>query len=317
LREFRVLINDQHNNSRLDIILSSALPDLSRSQIQQLIKDGHAKVDDTTEKKAKYRPKQGQVVTLQVPPATPIEPIAQPITINTVWEDDDLMIIDKPAGMTVHPGAGNQDGTLLNGLLNINPNAKFLPRAGIVHRLDKDTSGLMVVAKSDRAYHALIALIKQRDINRVYHALVWGHTPPVFKVEQPIGRHTTRRTLMSIQPQGKPALTHFKTIEYIGPFTLLECKLETGRTHQIRVHCLHSRHPIVADPTYHCRVKLPFNPDEEVQNKIRTIDRQFLHAHQLSFIHPVTSRPVEFFSKYPAMLSEAIQFLRSNYQDNK
>lgn len=315
MQEIQILINDEHSHLRLDQLLAGEIDFLSRSQAQTLIREGAVLADNTPITSPKKKLNVGQLLLIKIPTPKAIEPEPQAVDFSILWEDEHLLVINKPAGLTVHPGAGNPDGTLLNGLLHHNDALKHLPRAGIVHRLDKDTSGVMMIAQSNLAYLALIDMMKERHIKRTYHALCWGHPPVQFSVDAPIGRHSTKRTRMSVTSQGKHALTHFNTLAEYGPLTLLECQLETGRTHQIRVHLHHQGYPIVADPVYQKKIQLPSKIHSSTQLLINQLDRQFLHAVSLKFNHPISGEPLDFQAPYPHSLNAIMTHLGETYAD--
>jgi 23S rRNA pseudouridine1911/1915/1917 synthase len=219
---------------------------------------------------------------------------AQDIPLNIVFEDEHILVINKPAGMVVHPAAGNWEGTLLNAILHHVPHAKDLPRAGIVHRLDKDTSGLLVVAKTLEAQTSLVRQLQARTVKREYRTIVWGQIWRNGKIDQPIGRHPHSRTKMAINRMGKPAVTHYEVLERFGVHTYLRCNLETGRTHQIRVHMQFLKAPIVGDPVYGYRGIVPLRlMTETLQEAVLNFKRQALHAIKLGLIHPATHQPME------------------------
>ena len=299
---------------RADQALGSHLPSYSRSQIQAWIKEGHLFINQMPCRKPNKILKHQDKIQLNIPPPISLHHAPEALELDIVFEDSHIMVINKPAGLTVHPGAGNPNGTLLNGLLMHDKNLQDLPRAGIVHRLDKDTSGLMVIAKTALALNALTEMIKNRDVTRIYLALAWGNTPSHFSAMAPIGRHQTKRTHMAVISSGKPATTHFELIESLNHFSLLRCKLDTGRTHQIRVHLLHHGFPIAGDPTYHKKIRLNSQINPKVQTAVSELTRQFLHAHILAFNHPVTEAPLKFECPLPLCLSEILQTIRQNSQ---
>ena len=266
------------------------------------------------------RLKEADQVVVEVPPrrASPLEPEARPLTI--VHEDDALLVLDKPAGLVVHPGAGVQSGTLVHALLHHVPAIATVGgegRPGIVHRLDKDTSGLLVVAKTEEAYLALVEAMRERRVTRVYHALVWGDPGPNHGlIDLPIGRDPKDRKRMAVVRQGgRPSRTHWKVIERFGLATLVEVRLETGRTHQIRVHLAAVRHPVLGDPIYGGRVRksLSLRPSERslADALLRAMRRQALHAASLEFTHPVSGGPLRFESPIPEDLARALELLRA------
>jgi 23S rRNA pseudouridine1911/1915/1917 synthase len=313
----------RHDGVRLDRFLSECLPELSRTRVQSLIKQGHVTSRGATIIDAKYRVKPGERFALDVPPTAPAEPRAEAIPLNVVYEDDALIVIDKPAGLVVHPGAGHAAGTLVNALIahcgESLSGIGGVARPGIVHRLDKDTSGLMVVAKTDAAHRALAEQFADHgrtgELERGYLALVWGAPPrPHGTVDAAIGRHKASRTKMAVLKQrGRAAVTHWRLIETFGPAkepsaSLLECTLETGRTHQVRVHLAHIGHPLIGDPLYGpgFKSKLRTLP-EPLRGRIESLDRQALHAAELAFVHPVTGRLLKFNSRLPVDLAEIVR----------
>ena len=252
------------------------------------------------------------------PEATTIAPEAIPLRV--VFEDDDLLVIDKPAGLVVHPGAGVASGTLVHALVHRDPaivGVGGANRPGIVHRLDKDTSGLMVVARTARAHRKLVEALRERRVKRVYHAIVQGDLrSEAGKIEAPIGRDPRQRSRMAVVTRGgKPAVTHWRALERYGPYTLLEVSLETGRTHQIRVHFAHVRHPVLGDAVYGGRVKKLLSPSDAERSLARDLlgglPRQALHASRLEFEHPLTGRMLAFHSPWPEDLAAAVNRLRT------
>ena len=320
-----------HAGQRLDRFLSEALPALSRTRVQALIRQGQVRlkhsqghVSGATIEDVKYRVKPGDCFELEVPPATPLEIAAEAIPLDVVYEDDALIVIDKPAGLVVHPGAGQPGGTLVNALLahcgESLSGIGGVARPGIVHRLDKDTSGLMVVAKTDRAHRALAKQFADHGrtgkMARGYLALVWGApSRPHGSIDAPIGRHPTARTKMAVvrKDKGRHAVTHWRVAETYGTeedapiAALMECTLETGRTHQVRVHMAHMGHPLIGDPTYArgFKSKLRILP-ENVQEALMRLDRQALHAAHLAFTHPGHRTLLEFNSPLPDDLSQIV-----------
>ncbi len=279
---------------RLDQALQRLLPEHSRSRLQAWIKEGLVTVDGAPST-AKNKVWGGERILVQVqekPEAIAFK--AQDIPLNIVFEDEHILVINKPAGMVVHPAAGNWEGTLLNAILHHVPHAKDLPRAGIVHRLDKDTSGLLVVAKTLEAQTSLVRQLQARTVKREYRTIVWGQIWRNGKIDQPIGRHPHSRTKMAINRMGKTAVTHYEVLERFGVHTYLRCNLETGRTHQIRVHMQFLKAPIVGDPVYGYRGIVPLRlMTETLQEAVLNFKRQALHAIKLGLIHPASHQPME------------------------
>lgn len=284
---------------RVDQALARLFPDHSRTQLKQWLLAGRIRIDAATPA-PRRKVAGGEHVELEplAPPAPAWTP--QPLPLAVLYEDEDLLVLDKPAGVVVHPGAGNPDGTLLNALLARDAALAALPRAGIVHRLDKDTSGLMVVARSRRAYTRLTAAIAARQVRRVYQAVVNGVVIAGGTVDAPLGRHPVHRTRMAVTARGRPAVTHYRVRRRFKAHTWLEVTLESGRTHQIRVHLAHLGHPLVGDRTYGGRPRPPAGADARTRTEIAGFPRQALHAGHLAFEHPAGGRPLEFRAPLPA-----------------
>jgi 23S rRNA pseudouridine1911/1915/1917 synthase len=324
LRRLTAQADASHAGLRLDRFLTMRLPELSRTRVQSLIKQGHVTSGRATIVDAKYRVKPGEKFAVRVPPATPPEPRAEEIPLNVVYEDDALIVIDKPAGLVVHPGAGHQEGTLVNALIAhcgmSLSGIGGVARPGIVHRLDKDTSGLLVVAKTDQAHRALAEQFADHgrtgELERGYLALVWGAPSRRHgTIDAAVGRHPASRTKMAVLPPGKgrEAVTHWRVVETFGRgkepvAALLECTLETGRTHQVRVHLAHIGHPLIGDPLYGpgFKSKLRTLP-EPLRGELAALSRQALHATALAFVHPVSGTLLKFNSPLPADLSEIVE----------
>ena len=274
---------------RLDQALAQAWPEFSRGRIQQWIETGQLRVDDAP-RRCRDRVWGGEAIRLDAALVGAGRDAPQPIPLRIVHEDDALLVIDKPAGLVVHPAAGNPDGTLLNALLHHAPALAALPRAGIVHRLDKDTSGLLVVAKTLQAHCSLVEQLRQRTVHREYRALVVGELVGGGSVEAAIGRHPTQRTRMAVVANGRPALTRFRVLERYPGHSLLGVELATGRTHQIRVHLTHVKHPLVGDPVYGGRPRPPKRCSPALAAAIQGFPRQALHALRLGLEHPATGQ---------------------------
>lgn len=287
---------------RLDGALATLFTDYSRALIQQWIKDGMVKIDDNVVTKTRQPVRTDQTVTIDAVIEDHNNWQAQEIPLSVVFEDETLIVINKPIGLVVHPGAGNPDQTLVNALLHHAPELSTLPRAGIIHRLDKDTSGLLVIAKTLQAHHALVKMMQAREIHREYRALVLGNVISGDTIDAPIGRHPTQRIKMAVTPGGKPAITHFRVLSRFEKHTLLSVRLETGRTHQIRVHMAHIGHPIVGDPVYGRRDR---------EQKQLTLPHQALHAFCLRLTHPITSTLHEWIAPIPNDFNELIHQLEN------
>lgn len=254
----------------------------------------------------------GERVILHAVPAATVMDRPEPITLNIVHEDDALIVIDKPAGLVVHPGAGNARGTLLNGLLHYAPQLEELPRAGIVHRLDKDTSGLLLIGKTLPAHTSLVRLLANREIARFYLAICGGVLTGGGKIDAPIGRHRVDRKRMVVRDDGKPAVTHYTVLERFAAHTYIRIKLETGRTHQIRVHFAYRRHALVGDPVYGGRLALPAGASDAVVSALRGFRRQALHATQLELKHPDSGEVLSFKVPPPADFEQLLAALRGD-----
>ncbi|MEW6690895.1 MAG: RluA family pseudouridine synthase [Pseudomonadota bacterium] len=284
---------------RLDQALARLFPQYSRNRLQAWLKAGHILVD-RARREGSSRAIGGETVELSPPPAPDAAmPAAQPMALEIVFEDADLIVIDKPAGLVVHPGAGNPDRTLLNALLAHAPQLRGVPRAGLVHRLDKDTSGLLVVAKNVTAQARLAAQLAARSVRRTYLALVHGDPPARGAIDAPLGRDRRLRTRMAVTRGGKEARTHFRVLERYGDAALIECRLETGRTHQIRVHLQHIRHPLVGDAVYRRGTRHAVS-----------FPRQALHAAALELKHPRSGKPMRWSAEMPADMASLVARLR-------
>lgn len=277
----------EFQGKRLDFVVSQLLPEYSRNLIKQWILEGKL-LQNGHSAKPKDPVTEGDIITLEATLESQISNPAQSLPLDIVFEDDQLLVINKPAGLVVHPGAGNQDHTLMNALLHYDPKLEYLPRAGIVHRLDKETSGLMVIAKTLETHTYLIDLMQQHEVKRTYEAVIWGPCISGATIDAPMGRHPKQRVRMAVVNDGKPAVTHFRLIERFREHTHVRVMLETGRTHQIRVHMAHIRHPVVGDPVYGGRFKLPPKATPELIEELRGFKRQALHAAELTLEHPIT-----------------------------
>ncbi len=308
-------IPDELAGRRLDQALAELFPDHSRSRLTAWVKAGDVLVDGEP-----AVPRQivhgGEQVALDTPVQREVGAEPEDIALDIRHEDADIIVVDKPAGLVVHPGAGNAAGTLQNALLHHDPALAGIPRGGIVHRLDKDTSGLMVVARSPRAHTALVAQLASREVHRQYLALVYGTMVAGGRVDAPIGRHPRDRLKQAVREDGRDAVTHYRVRERFRAMTLVECRLETGRTHQIRVHMAHVRHPLVGDPQYGGLLKLPKGAIAALTEALRGFRRQALHAEQLAFVHPGTGEQVSFEAPLPADMQAVLAALRDDRQAN-
>ena len=302
----------EHCGQRLDQVLADLFPEYSRSKLKSWIQEGNVRVDGDVITAPRHKIMGDEFVQVSAEMEVQTTSRPQAIELDIVYEDDDILIINKPADLVVHPGAGNQDGTILNALLNHVPDIDKVPRAGIVHRLDKDTTGLMVVAKTLPAQTHLVDQLQNRVMSREYEALAIGTMVAGGVVEAAIGRHPTKRTHMAVREFGKPAVTHYRVIEKFRAHTHLRLKLETGRTHQIRVHMAHIKHPLVGDPSYGGRARLPKGATEELVDMLRGFNRQALHAAQLSLFHPVTEEWMTWQAPLPEDMVALINTVRED-----
>ncbi|MGC1508492.1 23S rRNA pseudouridine(1911/1915/1917) synthase RluD [Ketobacter sp. MCCC 1A13808] len=285
-------VPDSLGGQRLDQAAAELFPDYSRSRLQSWIKSGDLLVDGEN-RKPREKIVGGETISIDAELEADQRWEAQPIDLDIVYEDDHLLVINKPTGLVVHPAAGNRDSTLLNALLFHAPDLAGLPRAGIVHRIDKETTGLLVVAKTLKAHHSLVAQLQAKTAFREYEAIVTGVMTGGGKVDEPIGRHPTQRTKQAVTFSGKPAVTHFRLIKRFRAHTHIRLQLETGRTHQIRVHMAYIRYPLLGDPTYGGRLKIPKGAGEELMEALRSFKRQALHAKKLGVEHPETGEYCE------------------------
>ena len=295
---------------RLDRVAVEFFPDFSRSRIQEWIRSGQLTVDG---KKSRPSARLSGTETLELDAELKPESEVQPedIPLEIVHADAHILVLDKPAGLVVHPAAGNPDGTLQNALLHYDPDLAALPRSGIVHRLDKDTSGIMVVARSLQAHKTLVDAIHARSIHREYRAIVVGEVPVGGTVNAPLGRHPKDRIRMAVVNGGKPSVTHYRVIQRYSGFSLLQVTLETGRTHQIRVHMAHVGYPPIGDRLYGGRRRIPPGLSEEMIATIQQFPRQALHAKTLSFSHPEDGSPCSFEAPLPSDLRQLLRALET------
>lgn len=306
------IVEDGSQGERLDVFLEAMDPDLTRSRIQNLIRDGLVTVNGSV-KKTGYKVRTGDRILEEVPEVKALDAVPQEMQLDIVYEDDDLAVVNKPRGMVVHPAAGHEDRTLVNGLMfhfrDSLSGINGVLRPGIVHRIDKDTSGLLVICKSDAAHLGISRLLETHDIERVYHTVVHGRLPhPEGTIDAPIGRMKADRKKYTVTEDGRRAVTHFRVLEEFGSFSYLEIKLETGRTHQIRVHMASIGHPVLGDPLY--------GPSRETTSKAKLLEKmdfwpgQILHAKVLGFVHPITGNTMHFDSDLPPYFQTVLHVLR-------
>lgn len=304
-----LIVPESSFNQRVDKVLAELCTDYSRSQLQKWLKAGDITIDGRV-MVAKEKVKGGEQIVIQAKPIQRSDFEPENIPLDIRYEDDYLLILNKPAGLVVHPAAGNWSGTLMNALLAHNDHQNELPRAGIVHRLDKDTTGLMMVAKDLKAHHALVEALQEREISREYQALVCGELISGGTIEGNIGRHSRDRKKMTVLEEGgKHAITHYRIEERMAKHTLLRVHLETGRTHQIRVHMSWKHHPLVGDKTYGGRLRIPSGLGETKCNALRHFPRQALHAAKLSLDHPITGEPLSVEAEMPEDMKELLAIL--------
>lgn len=296
---------------RFDAVLAELFPEYSRSRLAEWIKSGDALLDGRVQK-PRDPVRGGETVSLTAALDTQTQAEPEDIPLQVLHEDAEVIVIDKPPGLVVHPGAGNASGTLVNALLHRDPGLAALPRAGIVHRLDKDTSGAMVVARTLQAHAALVAQLSARDVHRQYLAVVTGALVSGGTANAPIDRHPRDRLKMAVRDDGRDAVTHYRLRERFRGHTALECRLETGRTHQIRVHMAHLKHPIVGDPLYGGPLKLPKGATQELIDALRGFKRQALHAETLEFVHPASGEAVRVTAPVPQDLRDLLRVLRED-----
>ena len=308
-------VKDSQLGQRLDQAIAELFADFSRSRLKEWLLAGKVQVNGEVVTKPRTKVMGGEEITLQAELEDEERWEAQDIPLDIVYEDEDIIVINKPRDFVVHPGAGTPDGTVLNALLHHYPDIAEVPRAGIVHRLDKDTTGLMVVAKTVPAQTRLVRALQKRNITREYEAIAIGRMTAGGKVDKPIGRHSTKRTLMAVAPMGKPAVTHYRVAEHFREHTRIRLRLETGRTHQIRVHMSYLQHPLLGDTAYGGRARIPTGASEELTEMIRGFDRQALHAVMLRFDHPVTGEELEFHAPVPDDMVEMTEALRKDTEE--
>ncbi|HHF4025859.1 TPA: 23S rRNA pseudouridine(1911/1915/1917) synthase RluD [Haemophilus influenzae] len=310
-------VQPEQMGQRLDQTLAELFPEYSRSRLKTWIEADLVKLNDRITNIPREKVLGGERIEIIVEVEDETRFEAENIPLNIVYEDDDIIVINKPKDLVVHPGAGNPNGTVLNALLYHYPPISEVPRAGIVHRLDKDTTGLMVVAKTIPAQTKLVRDLQKRKITREYEAVASGIMTKGGTVDQPMARHATKRTLMAVHPMGKPAVTHYRIMENYRNYTRLRLRLETGRTHQIRVHMAHIAHPLLGDQTYGGRPRPPKNASEDFMEVLRNFKRQALHAVMLRLAHPITGEMMEWYAPLPDDFIELLNALKADYLEHK
>ena len=312
------VVTEEQSGLRIDKVASLVFTDFSRVQLQGWITDGSLRYNDSVQK-PKVRVKAGDILQLSTTLQQHSEDQPENIDIEVVYEDDEVLVIDKPVGMVVHPGAGNQTGTLVNALLYHYPQQHHLPRAGLVHRIDKDTSGLLLIGKTKPAQLALMEQLKDKSVYRHYQCVVAGDQASLLRhrrIDAPIGRHRNQRTKMTVMTAGREAVTHLLNVTPLNEnYCLLDVGLETGRTHQIRVHLSHITYPIVGDRVYGGRRQLRSGLTEAQRQAISSFPRQALHAYALGFVHPTTGEDVEVTTPLPEDMQRLIAVLNDNYDE--
>ena len=304
----KIIIPERFAGQRIDTALSEMLPDYSRSKISSWVRSGMATI-----KGKPFKPKDKadgeEVVTLSIIKEPSVEWSAENIKLDIVYQDEDIIVVNKPAGLVTHPGSGNWTGTLANALLHYDSGLQNLDRAGIVHRLDKNTSGLMVVARSEVAQKYLSEQIQEHQVSREYSAIVYGHMISGGTIDEPIGRDPKDRIKQAVVDNGKIALTHYRVIDRFSHHTHVKAVLETGRTHQIRVHMSHIGHPLVADPMYGGRLRFPKKADEKLKDALKGFNRQALHSRKLALKHPVSGELMSWEAPLPKDLQQLLEVL--------
>lgn len=304
----QVQLDQSYLGLRIDQVAAMVWPDFSREKLKQWLKEGQLLVNGQTAK-PKFRCDGTEHLTLEAELEAQTLCLAEDIPLNIVYEDDDILVINKPIGLVVHPGAGNPTGTLVNALMHHNPKSSELSRAGLVHRIDKDTSGLMVVAKTLEAQFHLSKQLAKKSVYRIYDAVVYGKIIAGGTIDQPIKRHPIDRIKMSVQNGGKEAVTHFNVKQRFNNFTRVQAQLETGRTHQIRVHFSYLGHALVGDPVYAGRVRLPAGAPQVLVERLQQFKRQALHAAKLGLVHPRTGEQMLFEAPWPDDFAELVALL--------
>ena len=310
-----LVIPDEMRGRRLDQALAELVPEYSRSRLQQWIRSGEVTLDNRSQQaKAKVMGGENVRIDAEIIAQTASEP--EPIPLDLVYEDEALLVVNKPAGLVVHPAAGNPAGTLLNALLNHDESLAGLPRAGIVHRLDKNTTGLMVVARNLTAHKRLVEALQARVVKREYLTVVHSVLTAGGRIDAPIGRHPVDRKRMAVVSGGKEAVTHYRVEERYRAHTLVRVQLETGRTHQIRVHMAHQHIPVLGDPAYGGRLRMPKGADAAFRDLLSGFRRQALHATQLGLTHPISNEEMRWQAEVPEDMAQLIEVLREDAREH-
>ena len=309
--ELEITIPKELDGKRLDVALSELLPEYSRSKIQSWIKAGEVGVNNLNHRQRDVV-NADDIVKINTVPKNTDKDQAEAIDLNVIHEDDEIIIINKQAGLVVHPGAGNQRHTLVNALLHFDKNLDVLPRAGIVHRLDKDTTGIMIIARTIKSHTHLVNELQKRNIKRNYRALICGQLIAGGTIENKIGRHPVQRTKMTVTDKGKLAITHYKIVKKFQHYSYLNIRLDTGRTHQIRVHMNSINHPVIGDPMYGKNSFLKKGIETSLRDHIKNFKRQALHAYSLELIHPKIKKLVNYKAEMPDDMKNLIKILEKN-----
>ncbi|OOZ40524.1 hypothetical protein BOW53_07365 [Solemya pervernicosa gill symbiont] len=310
-------IPDESAGQRLDQVLAELFDSYSRARLQKWVKEGCVTLNGSLCSKPREKVHGGESVVIEAELESETAVVAQDIPLDVIFEDEHLLIVNKPAGMVVHPAAGNPDGTLQNALLHYDPALAAIPRSGLVHRIDKDTSGLLMVARTLTAHNHLVERLQQHDIEREYQAITMGVMVSGGTVETPIGRHPVDRLKMAVTERGKEAITHYRVEERFRAHTHIKVQLETGRTHQIRVHMAHLRFPLVGDPVYGGRIRIPAESSEQMIETLRGFRRQALHAARLGLEHPETGELLSWEAPLPADMAQLIQVLCEDAEQHR
>ncbi|OTG79176.1 23S rRNA pseudouridine(1911/1915/1917) synthase [Acinetobacter sp. ANC 5054] len=303
-------LDESYLGQRIDQVSALVWTDFSREKLKQWLKEGHLLVNGNTVK-PKYKCEGTELLTLEVELEAQTRSLPEDIPLNIVYEDDDIMVINKPVGMVVHPGAGNSTGTLVNAILHHYPKSAELTRAGLVHRIDKDTSGLLVVAKNLESQFSLSKQLAKKSVYRIYDLVVYGNIIAGGTIDEPIKRHPVDRIKMAVLPGGKDAVTHYNVKERFQHFTRVQARLETGRTHQIRVHLTYIGHGLVGDSVYMPRVRMPAGASQLLDDTLRSFKRQALHAAKLGLVHPRTGEDMMFEAPWPEDFNNLVEVLRT------